>query len=80
MVCRRILAITFAFAIGAAASPGRADDVTTSYGRRDQWQVIDQVGTRELGGARNPSRTRTPANARCLSCSTSPTPQSNSRK
>ena len=30
-----------------------------AYGARDMWQVIDQVATLELGGARNSARYRT---------------------
>src|SRR5262245_30490216 len=35
------------------------------YGQRDMWQVIDQVGASELGGARNTSRYRTQSHAPC---------------
>lgn len=34
-------------------------DVMSAYGARDMWQVIDQVATLELGGARNSARYRT---------------------
>jgi hypothetical protein len=34
-------------------------EVMGSYGARDMWQVIDQVATLELGGARNSARYRT---------------------
>jgi hypothetical protein len=33
--------------------------IMAAYGARDMWQVIDQVATLELGGARNTSRYRT---------------------
>ena len=39
------------------------DDVKRAYGSRDMWQVIDQVATLELGGARNSIRYRTEATA-----------------
>jgi hypothetical protein len=38
-------------------------DVKNAYGARDMWQVIDQVATLELGGARNSVRYRTMASA-----------------
>jgi len=34
-------------------------EIRSSYGARDMWQVIDQVATLELGGARNSARYRT---------------------
>jgi hypothetical protein len=34
-------------------------DIMSAYGARDMWQVIDQVTTLELGGARNSARYRT---------------------
>jgi len=34
-------------------------EIMGSYGARDMWQVIDQVATLELGGARNSARYRT---------------------
>jgi hypothetical protein len=36
-------------------------DIRTAYGARDMWQVIDQVATLELGGAKNSVRYRTMA-------------------
>jgi hypothetical protein len=36
-------------------------DTKNAYGARDMWQVVDQVATLELGGARNSSRYRTMA-------------------
>jgi hypothetical protein len=38
-------------------------DIKTAYGARDMWQVIDQVATLELGGAKNSIRYRTMATA-----------------
>jgi hypothetical protein len=38
-------------------------EVLNAYGARDMWQVIDQVATLELGGARNSVRYRTMAQA-----------------
>jgi hypothetical protein len=38
-------------------------EVMAAYGARDLWQVIDQVATLELGGARNSVRYRTMANS-----------------
>jgi hypothetical protein len=38
-------------------------EVLNAYGARDMWQVIDQVATLELGGARNSVRYRTMAKA-----------------
>jgi hypothetical protein len=38
-------------------------EIRAAYGARDMWQVIDQVATLELGGARNSIRYRTMANA-----------------
>lgn len=38
-------------------------EVKAAYGARDMWQVIDQVATLELGGARNSVRHRTIANS-----------------
>jgi hypothetical protein len=37
------------------------DEIKNSFGARDMWQVIDQVATLELGGARNSIRYRTMA-------------------
>lgn len=34
-------------------------EIMAAYGARDMWQVIDQVATLELGGARNSARYRT---------------------
>jgi hypothetical protein len=34
-------------------------DIRANYGARDMWQVIDQVATLELGGAKSTSRYRT---------------------
>jgi len=34
-------------------------DIRSNYGARDMWQVIDQVATLELGGAKSSSRYRT---------------------
>ena len=62
---------------GTAVHAGRSTEVTRSsarpstaivpaYRQRDMWQVIDQVGTRELGGARNTSRFRTQTRAPCV--------------
>lgn len=39
------------------------EEVRAAYGARDMWQVIDQVATLELGGARNSVRYRTMANS-----------------
>jgi hypothetical protein len=39
------------------------EDVRSSFGARDMWQVIDQVASLELGGARNSVRYRTLANS-----------------
>jgi hypothetical protein len=39
------------------------EDVKRAYGARDMWQVIDQVATLELGGARNSIKYRTQATA-----------------
>jgi hypothetical protein len=36
-------------------------DIKTAYGARDMWQVVDQVATLELGGAKNSIRYRTMA-------------------
>jgi hypothetical protein len=36
-------------------------DIKTAYGARDMWQVIDQVASLELGGAKNSIRYRTMA-------------------
>lgn len=38
-------------------------DIKSAYGAHDMWQVVDQVATLELGGARNSVRYRTMANA-----------------
>ena len=38
-------------------------EVKSAYGARDAWQVIDQVATIDLGGARNSSRFRSMANS-----------------
>lgn len=38
-------------------------EIKAAYGGRDMWQVIDQVSTLELGGARNSIRYRTMANS-----------------
>jgi hypothetical protein len=38
-------------------------EIKAAYGARDMWQVIDQVSTLELAGARNSIRYRTMANA-----------------
>ena len=38
-------------------------DIKTAYGAKDLWQVIDQVASLELGGAKNSIRYRTMANA-----------------
>jgi len=35
------------------------EDIKRAFGARDMWQVIDQVATLELGGARNSARYRT---------------------
>ena len=37
-------------------------EIMAAFGARDMWQVIDQVATLELGGARNGARFRTLAN------------------
>src|SRR5262249_3284025 len=34
-------------------------DIRSAYGARDMWQVVDQVATLELGGAKTSSRFRT---------------------
>lgn len=39
----------------------QSDDVKSAYGARDMWQVVDQVASLELGGARNTVRYRTMA-------------------
>lgn len=39
------------------------DEMRSAYGARDVWQVVDQVATLELGGARNGVRQRTMATA-----------------
>src|SRR5262245_15154230 len=39
--------------------------VAPAYGQRGMWQVIDQVNTSELGGARNTTRFRTQSHAPC---------------
>jgi hypothetical protein len=39
----------------------QTDDVKGAYGARDMWQVVDQVASLELGGARNTVRYRTMA-------------------
>jgi hypothetical protein len=39
----------------------QTDDVKSAYGARDMWQVVDQVASLELGGARNTVRYRTMA-------------------
>ena len=38
-------------------------EVKNAYGARDMWQVVDQVATLELGGAKNGTRYRTMATA-----------------
>jgi hypothetical protein len=38
-------------------------EIKTAYGARDMWQVVDQVATLELGGAKNSVRQRTMATA-----------------
>lgn len=43
------------FMIGLLSDP----DIKSAYGARDMWQVIDQVATLELGGAKTSSRYRT---------------------
>ena len=43
--------------IGLLSDP----DIKTAYGARDMWQVIDQVASLELGGAKNSIRYRTMA-------------------
>jgi hypothetical protein len=53
------LAETVRDAVGIVDDP----DVRAAYGARDMWQVIDQVATLELGGARNTARYRTMADA-----------------
>jgi hypothetical protein len=50
---------------GAAYPTARSQTLETAYGQRDMWQVIDQVSTSELGGARNTSRYRTQTGAAC---------------
>lgn len=40
-----------------------ASEITSAYGVRDMWQVIDRVAQTELGGARNSSRFRALARA-----------------
>jgi hypothetical protein len=39
------------------------DEIKSAYGARDMWQVVDQIATLELGGARNGVRQRTMASA-----------------
>jgi hypothetical protein len=43
--------------IGLLSDP----DIKTAYGARDMWQVVDQVASLELGGAKNSIRYRTMA-------------------
>jgi hypothetical protein len=43
------------FMIGLLSDP----EIRTNYGARDMWQVVDQVATLELGGAKTSSRYRT---------------------
>jgi hypothetical protein len=50
---------------GAVHPTARSQTIGTAYGQRDMWQVIDQVNTSELGGARNTARYRTQAGAAC---------------
>jgi hypothetical protein len=45
--------------IGLLSDP----DIKGAYGARDMWQVVDQVATLELGGAKNSVRYRTMATA-----------------
>jgi len=52
-----------AIVIGKSARPSKA--IVPAYGRRDMWQVVDQVSTSELGGARNTTRSRTQSHAPC---------------
>jgi hypothetical protein len=74
-----MLVILPLLAIGA--SPCGADDITTAYGRRDQWQVIDQTGGAALGGARNSARSRTLATSPCVGpCATGPAKRSTQRR
>jgi phage tail sheath protein FI len=53
------LAETISDAVAIVADP----DVRAAYAARDMWQVIDQVATLELGGARNTARYRAMADA-----------------
>ena len=53
------MAVTLRDAIAIVAD----SDVFAAYGARDMWQLIDQVATLELGGARNGVRYRTMAAA-----------------
>jgi len=79
MLISRMSAILPLLAIGA--SPCGADDITTAYGRRDQWQVIDQTRGAALGGARNATRSRTLATSPCVGpCATVPARRSTDRR
>jgi len=81
MVHKNILAVMTLLAIVAFASPCGAQGAANAYGNRDQWQVIDQVDTAELGGARNTSRSRTLARAPCVKpCAATPTKRINPRR
>jgi len=53
-----------AVVIGRAVRPSKT--IVPASGRRDMWQVIDQVSTSELGGARNTTRSRTQSHAPCV--------------
>jgi hypothetical protein len=81
MIGRHIFALATLLASFGAATSGNAQDVTTAYGRRDQWQAVDQVNSGQLGGARNGARSRTPASAPCvMPCSSVAPKRSTERK
>jgi hypothetical protein len=81
MIEGRIIAVVTLLASFGAATSGDAQGVTSAYGRRDQWQAVDQVSNGQLGGARNGSRARTPASAPCaMPCSAVPPKRSTDRR
>jgi hypothetical protein len=81
MIERRIFAVATLLASLAAASSSAAQDITSAYGRRDQWQAVDQVNSGQLGGSRNGARSRTPASSPCaMPCSPLPAKRSIERK
>jgi hypothetical protein len=81
MIEARIFVVAALLASFGTASSSGAQDVTTAYGRRDQWQAVDQVNSGQLGGARNGARSRTPASAPCaMPCSSVAPKRSTERK